>query len=98
MKIIYENSTKCVKYQFADADSITMEEGKITTPNFIIADLNSTKATLVTGVSEKVGFKGDKFKWVSDNWADNADWVDPLEVDITRAESEVTRLKALREG
>ena len=66
------------------------------TPNFQIADLNSSNCTLVTGVSEKADFKGGKYKWVSDDWADNSDYVSPLERQIALAEEEVTRLKALR--
>ena len=58
--------------------------------------VNSSNCTLVTGVSEKADFKGGKYKWESDDWADNSDWVSPLERQITLAEEEVTRLKALR--
>ena len=95
-KIIVRNADNTVPYQFGDDVEITMEAETITTPDFIIADLNSSTATLVTGVTGKAEFRGNKFKWVSDDWANNDDWVDPLEVDITRAEEEVTRLKALR--
>jgi hypothetical protein len=73
-----------------------MESTRIVTPNFIVGDLNSSNATLVTGVSEKADFIGNKFKWESDDWANNDDWTDPLENQITLAEAEVTRLKALR--
>ena len=96
MKILVKNSDNIVLYQFADDVTVTLESNRVVTPNFHIADLNSSNCTLVTSVSEKADFKGGKYKWVSDNWADNSDYVSPLERQIALAEEEVTRLKALR--
>ena len=96
MKILVKNSNNLVLYQFANDVTVTLESNKVVTPDFHILDLNSSNCTLVTGVSEKADFNGGKYKWESDDWADNDDWVSPLERQITLAEEEVTRLKALR--
>ena len=96
MKILVKNSNNLVLYQFANDVTVTLESNKVITPDFHILDLNSSNCTLVTGVSEKSDFKGGKYKWESDDWADNSDYVSPLEQEIALAEAEVTRLKALR--
>ena len=96
MKILVKNSDNLVLYQFANDVTVTLESNRVVTPNLHIADLNSSNCTLVTGVSEKADFKGGKYKWESDDWADNSDFVSALEQQITLAETEVARLKALR--
>jgi len=96
MKILVKNSDNLVLYQFADDVKVKLESNRVVTPKLHIAEINSSNCTLVTGVSEKADFKGGKYKWVSDDWADNSDYVSPLERQIALAEEEVTRLKALR--
>lgn len=52
MKIILHNETKITHYVFNDSDAVVLEESRITTPTFIIADLNSSNATLVESVND----------------------------------------------
>ena len=57
MKTITENSTKLSKYLFEDSKAVDMGSDKITvgdpsSPDFYIADLNSSNATLTESVTD----------------------------------------------
>ena len=77
MKTIIEKTTNISKYIFEDADAVTMSTSMITTPNFVIGDMNSTNATMIEGVTAPADWAGNKYKYENGSWAANPDWVDP---------------------
>ena len=80
-KTITENATKLSKYVLADNKPVTMGSDMITIGSdpvdFYIADLNSSNATLHTGVTAPDKWSGNKHFFDGTNWTDNSDWVDP---------------------
>ena len=79
MKTIIENTTNLSKYMFEDAAVISVEAGSITTPDFIVGDLNSGNCTLVEGVTAPADWVGNKYTFDGTTWAVNADYVEPEE-------------------
>jgi len=83
MKIIVEKSTNLVKYLFDDGVAIEMKEDSIITPDFIIADLNTTNATLIEDINESSvpsDWIGNKYIYTeTDGWQENPDWVEPID-------------------
>ena len=82
MKTIIQNSTNCSKYLFADDKQVTIKEDRIDIrdPNnldVIIADMNSSNATLIEGVTEPDDWYGCKYNYVNGAWELCPDWVDP---------------------
>ena len=81
MKTIVETSTKLSKYLLADDITITATADNITVgdpPQFIIADLNSSNATITENVTNAPSdWTGNKYKLDGTTWAANPDWVDP---------------------
>ena len=76
-KTIIQNATKQSSYVFDDDVTITFENGVITTPNFIIGDLNDTNATLVENVTAPADWYGNKYLYDSGVWTEDPSWVDP---------------------
>lgn len=76
-KTIIQNSTKLSKYIFEDDVTITFENGMITTPDFIIGDLNDTNATLVEGVTAPADWFGNKYTHDGGVWTEDSSWVEP---------------------
>ena len=85
MKTIVETSTKLCKYLLADDVVITATSDNITVgdpPQFIIADLNSSNATITENVTNAPSdWVGNKYKLDGTTWSANPDWVDPSEDD-----------------
>ena len=85
MKTIVETSTKLSKYLLADNVTITATSDNITVgdpPQFIIADLNSSNATITENVTNAPSdWVGNKYKLDGTTWSANSDWVDPSEDD-----------------
>lgn len=84
MKTILSNDGNVSKYLFADdkavlvnADSIVV--GDPSAPEFIIADMNSSNATLVEGVTEPTDWYGCKYSYADSTWTAIEGWVDPRE-------------------
>ena len=77
MKTIIENGTNISKYMFANSVAITMGADSITTPDFIIGDMNTSNCTLVEGVTSPSGWAGCKHTFDGTTWAANPDWVEP---------------------
>jgi len=79
MQTIVRNGTNISLYYYADnktidigSDSTTVSEGG--TPELIIADCNSSNATLHTGVDDKSDYWGWKYKHDGSSWSANADF------------------------
>jgi len=81
MKTIIENGTNISKYMFANSVAITMAADSITTPNFIIGDMNTSNCTLVEGVTAPAGWVGCKHTFDGTTWAVNSAYVAPEELD-----------------
>ena len=85
MKTIVETSTKLCKYLLADDVTITATADSITVGDpaqFIIADLNSSNATITENVTNAPSdWTGNKYKLDGTTWSANPDWVDPSEDD-----------------
>lgn len=85
MKTIVETSTKLSKYLLADDVTITATADSITVGDpaqFIIADLNSSNATITENVTNAPSdWTGNKYKLDGTTWSANPDWVDPSEDD-----------------
>ena len=85
MKTIVETSTKLCKYLLADDVKITATSDNITVgdpPQFIIADLNSSNATITENVTNAPeDWVGNKYKLDGTTWSANSDWVDPSKDD-----------------
>jgi len=83
MKTITENSTKLSKYLLEDSKAVAIGSGKITvgdpsSPDFYIADLNSSNATLTENVTNVPSdWTGNKYTFDGTTWTQNPDWVDP---------------------
>jgi len=83
MKTITENNTKLSKYLFEDSKAVAMDSDKITvgdvsSPDFYIADLNSSNATLTENVTNAPSdWTGNKYTFDGTTWTQSPDWVDP---------------------
>ena len=91
--ITFNDSNKSV-YTFEDADTLTATAENITTPNLIIGDMNSSNATIHTGVTPPADWQGGKYLFDGTSWTTNEDWTDPKEARIAELEAEITELKA----
>ena len=81
MKTIVETSTGLSKYLLADDVTITSTADNITVGDpaqFIIGDLNSGTVTITENVTNAPSnWSGNRYKFDSGTWTENADWVDP---------------------
>lgn len=94
MQTITFNDTNISAYTFEDNDTVTVTADNITCPNFVIGDMNSSNATLSTGVTPPADWQGGKYLFDGTAWTANADWTDPKEAEIARLEEELTALRA----
>ena len=76
-KTIIQNGTKQSSYIFDDDVAIQLTDSTIITPNFIIGDLNSGNATLVTDVTPPEDWFGNKYLYDNETWTQDPNWVDP---------------------
>jgi hypothetical protein len=81
MKTIIENATDISKYIFEDDVEITIDEATITTPDFIVSDMNSSNATVVEDVTPPEDWTGCKYIYADTEWELNPDWVEPVDED-----------------
>ena len=77
MKTIIENGTNISKYIFEDAHDLVATAENITCPHFVICDMNSTNAAIITGVTPPEDWGGCKYSYEGGIWTLNPDWVDP---------------------
>lgn len=68
MKTLVETATGISKYVFADDVTVVLAADKITTPNFVIGDLNSSNATLINNVTPPIDWEGGKYIFNNGVW------------------------------
>jgi len=93
MQTITFNNTNKSAYIFEDADALTATAESITTPNFIIGDLNSSNATIHTGVTPPEDWQGGKYLFDGTSWTTNENWTDPKEARIVELKAELDELE-----
>ena len=81
MKTIVETATGLSKYLLDDSVTITANSDHIVVgdpPEFIVADLNSSNATITENVTNAPSdWTGNKYTFDGTTWTQNPDWVDP---------------------
>tara|TARA_Y100000389_G_scaffold204541_1_gene257840 strand:- start:3352 stop:3606 length:255 start_codon:yes stop_codon:yes gene_type:complete len=81
MKTIIEIATDISKYIFEDDAEVSLDSDSITTPSFIVADMNSSTAELVEDVTPPADWMGCKYLYADSEWELNPDWVEPEDED-----------------
>jgi hypothetical protein len=85
MKTITFNSNNVSAYTFDDDHDLVATTTNITCPHFIIGDLNSTNATIHTGVTPPADWMGGRYTFDGTTWTEVDGWVDPA---VLQAEME----------
>jgi hypothetical protein len=75
MKTLVHNETKESRFVFVDIDSVVLADNMIYCPNFNIADMNSTNATMVEDVTPPQDWIGGKYLYDNGTWTPNPKWV-----------------------
>ena len=94
MKTITFNESSISAYTFDDADALIATAENITCPHFIIGDLNSTNATIHTGVTPPTDWQGGMYLFYGTAWTLNPNWTDPKLAEIERLTAELAALQA----
>ena len=92
MKTITFNTDNISVYKFADDVTITASDNSITTPDFIIGDMNSSNATIHTGVTVPDGWQGGKHTFDGTSWGDVDGGVDPIAREIAALQAQIDAL------
>ena len=74
MQTITINTSNISSNAFEDGDVLTSHADKIVCPNLIISDLNSSNATIHTGVTLPEDWKGSKYFFDGSSWTVNPDF------------------------
>jgi hypothetical protein len=72
------NDSDVSAYIFDDEHELVVTDSEISCPHFIIGDMNSTNATVHTGVTSPSDWQGGKYLFDGTVWALNSNWVDPV--------------------
>ena len=94
MQTITNNTGDVSVYNFADDATITATADNITTPDFIIGDMNSSNSTIHTGVTIPDGWQGGKHTFDGTSWGAVSGWVDPKVAQIAALQAEIDALNA----
>ena len=86
-------------YIFADDKSVVVESNRIIVgdhadPDFYIGDMNSSNATLHTGVTPPDDWQGNRYTYNGSAWAEVSGWVDPKVAEIARLQAQIDALNA----
>tara|TARA_R110001632_G_scaffold23779_3_gene67133 strand:+ start:1894 stop:2178 length:285 start_codon:yes stop_codon:yes gene_type:complete len=92
MQTITFNTGNVSAYTFADDVTLTASADNITTPSFIIGDMNSSNATIHTGVTAPDGWQGGKHTFDGSAWGNVAGWVDPVTAQIAALQAQIDAL------
>ena len=76
MQTITSINTNASVFIFEDNDEVTINSNNIVCPEFIIEDMNSSNATIHTGVTIPEDWVGGKYFFDGTNWTVNESWVE----------------------
>jgi len=81
MQTIVQKDTNISLYYLEDSKTVDIGSSQITisdggTPELVIADLNSSNATLHTNVDDKPDYWGWKYKYDGSSWSNNEDYTE----------------------
>ena len=99
MKTLTFNDTNNSPYIFADDKSVVLESNRIIVgdaadPDYYIGDMNSSNATLHTGVTPPDDWQGNRYTYNGSAWAAISGWVDPKVAEIARLQERIDALNA----
>ena len=99
MKTLTFKDTKVSPYIFRNDKDVTVETeriivGDVNNPDFYIADMNSSNATLHLDVTPPDDWAGNKYTFDGSSWAAVSGWVDPKEARIATLQAEIDALRA----
>ena len=94
MQTITFNNDSISAYIFEDDATLTVSADNITTPSFIIGDMNSGNATIHTGVTAPDGWKGGKHTFDGSTWGNVVGWVNPVTAQIAALQAQIDALEA----
>ena len=94
MQTITNNTGNVSVYTFADDATLTSSTDNITTPSFIIGDMNSGNSTIHTGVTAPDGWQGGKHTFDGTSWGNVAGWADPKVAQIAALQAQIDALNA----
>jgi len=77
MQTITFSGTNISAYIFEDDDTITITAAEIVCPELRISDMNSSNATVHTGVTPPEDWIGGKYFFDGSSWSANLDYVKP---------------------
>jgi len=75
-KTITFNDTNRSAYIFEDDDTLTSHTDRIVCPALIIGDMNSSNATIHTGVTPPEDWDWGNYLFDGTTWTTNPDWVE----------------------
>tara|TARA_Y100001951_G_C11045059_1_gene132465 strand:+ start:134 stop:391 length:258 start_codon:yes stop_codon:yes gene_type:complete len=70
------NDTNKSAYIFEDGDTLTSHADRIVCPALIIGDMNSSNATIHTGVTPPEDWNWGNYLFDGTTWTVNPDWVE----------------------
>ena len=76
MQTITFNDTNKSAYIFEDGDTLTSNADRIVCPALIIGDMNSSNATIHTGVTPPEDWNWGNYLFDGTTWTVNPDWVE----------------------
>ena len=94
MQSITFNDTNVSTYIFTDETALVATPTEITCPRFIIGDMNSTNATIHTGVTPPEDWCNSKYMFDGTTWTLDATWRDPQDLRIADLERQIAELKS----
>lgn len=94
MKTITFNFNNSSAYIFPDDTTLIASAENITTPTFIIGDMNSGNTTIHTGVTPPENWQGNRYSFDGTTWSEVAGWVDHKVAEIARLRLEIDALNA----
>lgn len=78
MQTITLNDSNISVNVFEDGDTLTSGTDRIVCPALIIGDMNSSNATIHTGVTPPEDWHSSKYLFDGSSWTANSDWVTPI--------------------
>jgi hypothetical protein len=94
MQTITFNESTISAYIFDDAHDLVTTADNITCPYFVIGDMNTSNATIHTGVDSPADWQCGMYLFDGTTWTLNPDWTDPKIREIAELEARLAELKS----